>query len=401
VRTIDLLRYSAGALRGHRLRTALSLLGVAIGVASVIMLTSLGEGARRFVTGEFASLGTNLVIVVPGKTETRGGAPLVNNAPHELTLDDVDAIARRVPEVTRVAPVSIGTGPATYGERSRQTTVIGSTYEMLGIRHLRMGIGRFLPPDVRDAPICVIGTLVQRELFGRENPLGRTLGIGDLRFRVIGVLASHGTSIGMNLDDVVIVPVETCMRAFNRPGLFRLTAEVRSPGEIERARARILAVLTERHDGEEDVTVLTQDAVLATFNQILIVLTAVLAGIAAISLTVAGIGIMNVMLVSVAERTREIGLLKAVGVTGWQIVQVFLLEAAMISTAGGLLGLGIGIGAGRLFRRLVPDFPVQPPLWAVGAALLVSLSVGVLFGSLPARRAARLDPVAALMRKRA
>jgi putative ABC transport system permease protein len=205
----------------------------------------------------------------------------------------------------------------------------------------------------------------------------------------------------MNLDEIVVIPVETAQRAFNLPGLFRLMVEVRGHEEIERARARVLALLTERHDGAEDITVLTQDAVLATFNQILAVLTAVLAGIAAISLTVAGIGIMNVMLVSVAERTREIGLLKAVGVTRAQILRVFLLEAAILSTSGGVLGLAVGIGGGQLLRRLVPEFPVQPPVWAVVAALLVSLAVGLVFGGLPARRAARLDPVLALMRKRA
>jgi putative ABC transport system permease protein len=401
MRTLDLLRFSAGGLRGHRLRTALSIVGVAIGVASVIMLTSLGEGARRYVTGEFASLGSNLLIIVPGKTETHGGVPFVDSAPHDLTLEDADALLRRVPSIVRVAPLVLGTGPAEVGERSRVVTVIGTNHEMLAIRHLRMGVGRFLPPETRDAPVCVLGAVVQRELFGNQSPLGRTVRIGDWRFRVIGVLAPRGTSIGLNLDEVVAVPVETAMRAFNRPNLFRVLAEVRSHRDLAAARAATLAALTERHGGAEDVTVLTQDAVLATFGQILGVLTAALAGIAAISLTVAGIGIMNVMLVSVSERTREIGLLKAVGVTGLQIVLVFLLEAAMISTAGGVLGLGAGIAAGTLFRRIVPEFPVQPPGWAVAAALVVSVAVGLFFGGLPARRAARLDPVSALTRKRA
>ncbi|MFH1144872.1 MAG: FtsX-like permease family protein, partial [Candidatus Eisenbacteria bacterium] len=236
---------------------------------------------------------------------------------------------------------------------------------------------------------------------GGRNPLGRMLRIGDWRFRVIGVLAPRGTSIGLNVDEVVAVPVETAMRVFNRTSLFRMMAEVQSHRDIDAARDAVIAVLSERHAGEEDVTVLTQDAVLATFGQILGALTATLAGIAAISLTVAGIGIMNVMLVSISERTREIGLLKALGVTGAQIVAVFLLEASMISTGGGILGLGAGIGLGQVLRKIVPDFPVQPPLWAVIAALVVSIAVGLVFGSLPAHRAARLDPVAALMRKRA
>jgi putative ABC transport system permease protein len=401
MRTRDLFRFSAASLRGHRLRTWLSLLGVAIGVGSVIMLTSLGEGARLYVTGEFASLGSNLLIVLPGKTETRGAMPVMGSTPNDLTMEDAETLLRRVPQIERIGPVALGSGVAGYGDRRRDVTVIGTTHEMLEVRKLKMGIGRFLPERERDAPICVLGAQIQRELFGNQNPLGEMIRVGDSRFRVIGVLAPRGTSIGMNLDEVIEVPVETAMRMFNRTGLFRLLMQVRSHSEIEAARREVLNVLIERHNGEEDVTVLTQDSVLAPFNRILRLLTSVLAGIAAVSLAVAGIGIMNVMLVSVSERTREIGLLKAVGVTRGQIVQVFLLEAAIISMSGGLLGTAAGIGAGRLLQHFYPDFPARPPVWAVIAALAVSFSVGLLFGSLPARRAARLDPVEALMRKRA
>jgi putative ABC transport system permease protein len=401
VNPLDLFRFSAGGLRGHRLRTLLCLLGVAIGVASVVLLTSLGEGARLYVAGEFASLGSNLLIVIPGKTETVGATPFMTGAPHDLTVDDAEAIEREVPQIARVAPVSLGTAPISYGERSRDVPVFGSTSELLEVRNLEMGIGRYLPPDVRDAPICVIGAKVQRELFGNSNPLGEMVRVGGTRCRVIGVQAPRGTSIGVNLDEVVHIPVETGMRIFNRTSLFRILAEVISHQEMDAARERVLEVLKERHDGEEDVTVMTQDAVLSTFGQILALLTAALAGIAAISLTVAGIGIMNVMLVSVSERTREIGLLKALGVTRRQIVSVFLIEAAIVSTMGGLLGLLVGIGGGRLITHFIPDFPVQPPIWAVLAALIVSVSVGLLFGILPSRRAARLDPIEALMRKRA
>jgi len=400
VRSADLLRYAGGGLRGHRLRTALSLLGVTIGVGSVVLITSLGEGARRYVIGEFLSIGSNLLIVISGKTETLGAAPFVNTAPNDLTLDDLDALVRRVPEIRRAAPVSLGTAPVRRGERSRDATVIGTTSEMGGIRRLEVRTGRFLPEGERDAPICVIGAKIRTELFGAENPLGALVRIGETRFRVIGVIAPRGTSIGLDLDEVVEVPVETAMRMFDETSLFRVMIEVNTHRDIERARERVVAVLTERHGGDEDVTVLTQDAVVSTFDRILGVLTAALSVIAAISLTVAGIGIMNVMLVSVSERTREIGLLKAVGVSGPQILGVFLSEAALISTAGGVLGLAAGIGAGRLFRHLLPDLPVQPPLWAVAAAVAVSISVGVLFGAIPARKALRLDPVEALMRKR-
>jgi putative ABC transport system permease protein len=398
---LDLLRYAAGGLRGHRLRTSLSLLGVAIGVASVILITSLGEGARLYITGEFASLGSNLLIIIPGKTETVGHAPLISTAPHDLTVADVEALERRVPQIRRAAPVSLGAAPIRYGERRREVTVFGTTHAIQEIRKIEMGIGRFLPEGELDAPICVIGSKIQSELFGSENPLGKMVRVGETRCRVIGVLAPRGTSIGVDLDEVVDIPVETGLRMFNRTSLFRVLAEVRSPEDLDSATGAVLAVLKERHGGEEDVTVLTQDAVISTFDTVLRVLTAALSVIAAISLTVAGIGIMNVMLVSVSERTREIGLLKAVGVTRSQVLGVFLLEASVISTAGGLLGVGGGLAAGRFVHHLYPDLPVHPPLWAIAMALAVSVSVGVLFGALPARNATRLDPVEALMRRRA
>jgi putative ABC transport system permease protein len=265
---------------------------------------------------------------------------------------------------------------------------------------MRMGAGRFLPPGTTEGPICVLGAKIQNELFRGENPLGETVRIGEYRMRVIGVLAPRGTSIGMNLDEGVYVPVETCLRMFNRTSLFRVVAEVRTHADIQPVAEDVRRVLRERHHGTEDTTVLTQDSVLSTFQRILAMLTAVLAGIAAISLAVAGIGIMNVMLVSVSERTPEIGLLKAVGVSDRQVTAVFLIEATLISAAGGLLGLAAGLGVGQLMRRLWPDFPVQPPVWAVLAAVTVSAAIGIAFGSMPARRAARLDPVQALMRRR-
>jgi putative ABC transport system permease protein len=401
MRAGDLFQFAAGGLRGHRLRTALSVLGVGIGVASVILLTGLGEGAREYVTGEFASLGSNLLILIPGKTETRGLAPLISVAPHDLTLRDADALRERVPGISRVAPVVFGTATVSVGERGRQVLVVGTTREMLEVRHLRMATGRFLPPDVRDAPLCVIGTRVQRELFPGQNPLGQTVRVGEWRFRVIGVIAPRGVSVGMDLDEVVEIPVETALRLFNRSSLFRVLVEVFSHADLGRVERAVTEVLKERHAGQADVTVLTQNAVLSTFNQILAVLTAALAGIAAISLGVAGLGIMNVMLVSVSERTHEIGLLRAVGATSRQVVGVFLLEAAVLSTAGGCLGVLTGLGAGHVIERVYPDFPVHAPTWAITAAILVSCSVGLVFGMLPARQAARLDPVQALMGRRA
>jgi len=401
MRFLDLLRFASGGLRGHRLRTSLSLLGVAIGVASVVLLTSLGEGARRYVTGEFASLGANLLILIPGKTETKGLAPLVSTAPHDLTMQDAAALLQRVPTIRRVAPLAVGTATLLAGDRSREAAVIGATRDILEIRRLQMAGGRFLPPDMPEAALCVIGAKLQRELFPDQNPLGQWVRIGEWRFRIIGVIAPRGTSLGMDMDDVVEIPVQTALRLFNRTGLYRILAEVGSHYEVPKAEQAALAVLRDRHAGQEDVTVLTEDAVLSTFDEILRALTAALVGIAAISLAVAGLGIMNVMLVSVSERTREVGLLKAIGATQAQVVAVFLVEAAVLSTVGGALGLVIGLGAGGGLQRLYPDFPIHPPGWAIGTALIVSCSVGLLFGILPARNAARLNPVEALMRRKA
>ncbi len=401
MRVVDLVRYASGGVRGHRLRTSLSLLGVAIGVGAVILLTGLGEGARRYVTGEFASLGSDLLIIIPGKTETAGFAPLVSTAPHDLTRQDAEVLKQRVPAFRRVAPLTVGTAPVRAGQLSREVTVVGTTREMLEIRHLKMSIGRFLPANEPAAAVCVLGARVQRELFPGQNPLGQWVRIGDWRFRVIGVIAPRGTSIGMDLDEVVEIPVETGLKIFNRSGLFRVLAEVYAHADIEAARRTALALLRERHAGQEDVTILTQDAVLAAFDSILKALTAALVGIAGISLGVAGLGIMNVMLVSVTERTREVGLLKAVGVTYGQVLAVFLVEAAVLATIGGCLGLGLGLGGGWVLQKVYPDFPFQAPAWAILAALGVSCSVGLLFGILPARNAARLDPVAALMMRKA
>lgn len=400
MRWIDLLRFALGALAGHRLRSGLSFMGMAVGVAAVVMLTALGEGARRYVTSQFESLGTNLLIVIPGKTETTGAFPGIGGAPNDLTLDDFRAILRRLTVLQRAAPIAMATGTVSHFERRRQVAVVGSTAEFLAIRKLEMGRGEFLPPGEieRGAPVAVVGRKVARELFPGQDPLGQVLRIDEWRMRVIGILGARGTQLGLDVDDVVVIPVATAMRIFNRRSLFRILLEVRSAGELEPTCHRVVDLLAERH-GEEDVTCLIQDAVVSTFTQILRTLTLVLAAIASISLSVAGIGIMNVMLVSVSERTREVGLLKALGVSRRQILAVFVTEAALLSTVGALVGvvggwLVIGVVVG-----IYPELPASPPLWAVGAALAVALLVGVTFGVLPARRAARMDPILALARR--
>ena len=290
---------------------------------------------------------------------------------------------------------------ARSGERNRDLTVAGVTAEWREIRRLSLREGTFLPPgDPARAPrVCVIGAKVAAELFPGRSPLGEWLRLGQERFRVTGVLAPRGVSLGLDLDEVALVPIAHHLRMFDRRSVFRILCEARSARDVDGARRAIRAVLADRHGGEEDVTVLTQDAVMKTFGKLFGILTAALAGIAAISLTVAGVGIMNVMLVSVSERTREVGLLKALGASRGQVLRAFLVEAALLSTSGGVLGLFVGWGGTVLMRGLFPGFPVEAPAWAVAAALAVSVSVGLVFGVLPARRAARLEPIVALSRR--
>ena len=397
---VERARFAYGAVRGHPLRSVLTLLGFSIGVAAVVLLTALGEGARAYVTDQFMSLGSNLIVVLPGKTETTGNAPIFGGTPRDLTIRDMQAVRQHLPRIRRIAPLAVGSAQAAYGDRRRESTIVGTTAEYSPMRRVGVAIGQFLPqidPD-REEPVAVLGQTVRHELFGDENPLGRSIRIGDFRYRVIGVIEPKGTALGMNLDEIVFVPVASALRVFNQTSLFRLLIEVGAHSEIEDVRKEVLSVLKARHDNEEDVTVVTQDSVLGAFNKILAALTLSLAGIAAISLSVAGIGIMNVMLVSVSERTSEIGLLKAIGAPPREIERVFLVEAVLLALAGGALGLTLGYIGAAILGQAYPALPAEPPLWAVAGAIVVSFAAGIGFGVLPARRAARLDPVAALSR---
>jgi putative ABC transport system permease protein len=377
------------------------LLAMAIGVGSVVVLTALGEGARRYVTGEFAALGTHLLIVLPGRSETTGGPPpVMGETPRDLTLDDALALERSR-HVRRVAPLTVGSAPVSWQRREREVSVLGTTASFLTVRHLSMGQGLFLPEsDARvSKPVCVIGTTVRQELFGPEPALGQWVRIGDRRFRVIGILASEGRSIGVDLDEIVIIPVASAQTLFNAPSLFRILVEARSRMAVRGAKGDVVSIIRRRHEGEEDVTVITQDAVVATFDKVFQALTLTVAGIAAISLSVAGILIMNVMLVSVSQRTPEIGLLKAIGAPARQIMILFLSESGLLSLLGAAIGLALGFVAAATLRHFYPALEMVPPLWALGAAIGVALFTGLAFGVLPAKRAARLDPVQALSRR--
>lgn len=397
----DIISFSLRASLGYPVRTFLMLLAMAIGVGSVVILSTLGEGARRYVIGQFSNLGTNLIIVLPGRSETVGGPPpLLGITPRDLTLDDAMAL-RRSSAIRHVAPLTVGAAPVAAGVRQRETTILGSTSSLLPLRQLEMAQGRFLPEGdpSRAAPICVLGSEIKAELFGAAPAVGESVRIGDRRFRIIGVLSDKGESVGMDMGDIVIVPVASAQALFNTSSLFRIMIEASDRDAIGRAKEAIAAIIRERHDGEDDVTIVTQDAILATFDRIFVALTLTVAGIAAISLAVAGILIMNVMLIAVSQRRSEVGLLKAIGAPGNRILTLFLVEAAILSLVGAAFGLTLAAAGIGVLGRIFPDFPLTVPLWSLAAAVGVALSTGLVFGVLPARRAARLDPVQALSRR--
>lgn len=397
----DILTFSIRAATANRGRVLLMLLAMAIGVGSVVVFISLGDSARRYVIDQFSSLGTNLLIVLPGRSETTGGPPpLLGETPRDLTLDDAMALTR-TRTVTRIAPIIAGSAPISVQGLEREMLVLGSTAELFEIRHLALSQGTFLPPGdpSRAEAVCVIGLKGKKELFGSGPAIGKWLRIGDRRFRVIGVLASPAVSLGEDLGEIVVVPVAAAQSLFNASSLFRILVEAANTTAIEQTRQAILDTIRLRHEGEDDITVITQDAVLTTFDRIFKALTLSVTGIAAISLVVAGIMIMNVMLVAVSNRRAEIGLLKAVGASRAQILGLFLTESTILSSIGAAAGLILALFGIRLAGYLFPEFPLHLAPWSPAIAIAVALITGIVFGVMPARRAAALEPALALARR--
>lgn len=397
----DILNQSIIAIKTQRLRALLIVLAMSIGIASVTVLTALGDSARRYVIGEFQALGTHLVIVLPGRSETTGGhPPVLGETPRDLTLDDAETLFRSH-QIAAIAPLTIGSAPISSLGLERETNVIGSTRALQRVRHLTVAQGNFLPdiPIDQTASVCVIGQTIRKQLFVNQPALGQWLRINDRRFRVIGVLASEGQSVGIDFDEMVIVPVASAQALFDSHSLFRILIETKSKEAMLKAVDEIRNLIKARHEGEDDVTLITQDSVVSTFDKILTALTLSVAGIAGISLSVAGILVMNVMLVTVSQRTAEIGLLKALGATRQQLLWLFLSEAAILSLTGAMVGLFLGYLTLNIMQSYYASFPIHLPAWALVAALFVSLLTGLIFGILPARKAANMEPVAALAKR--
>lgn len=396
----DTLRLSLKTVASYPTRSLLIVLAMALGVAAVVVLTALGDGARRYVVGQFASLGTNLIIVLPGRAETAGGFPgaALGQTPRDLTLEDARHIGQ-LREVRRYAPLNVGVAELSGNGRLREVTVLGSSAELLPVRNMKLTQGRFLAQGSERSAQLVLGSKLAQEFFPNGQALGQRIRLSDRRFLVSGVLAKQGESMGFNSDEIVIIPIDHAQALFNTSTLFRILVEARNRNAIEPAKEAIRHLLKQRHDGEDDVTVITQDAVLATFDRILRALTLGVAGIAAISLAVAGILVMNVMLVAVTQRTAEIGLLKALGAEAAAIRRLFLAEALWLSLAGGTIGLALGQFGSLMLRLAYPQLPAWPPTWASVAGVATACATGILASLMPAARAARLDPVLALSGK--
>ncbi len=395
--TIDLLRFVLGALTGHRLRSMLSALGVAIGVAAVVLLTSLGEGTRRYIVGQFSQFGTDLVAVNPGKVKTFGIPGVLGGTTHRLTIDDAEAL-RRLPGVEAVVPTAFGQARVEAGGRGRSVYIYGVTHEMPALWKIGVAQGSFLPEmdPHRQGSFAVLGAKLAHELFGGVSPLGRRVRIGSASLLVIGVMEPKGQILGFDLDDCAFIPVATAMDVFNQVELFEIDLLARGTDAIPGVVNGITTLLTARHRGNDDFTITTQTEMLDTFDRIIGIVTAAVTAIAGISLFVGAMGILTIMWISVHERTGEIGLLRALGVTRRGVERLFLLEASLLAVIGGAAGVAIGFGLQFLARALVPGLPLATPVAAVVAALVMSLVVGIAAGVIPARHAAALDPVDAL-----
>ena len=392
----DFIKLTGTSLLAHKLRSFLTLLGIAIGITAVVLLTSIGEGIHRFVLDEFTQFGTTLVAINPGKTTTHGMSMGVFGTVRPLSIDDVEAL-QRLPLAKAVVGFVQGNAEVQANNRARRTTIYGTSPGFPEAFTMPVQSGKFLPPDDPSAPraFAVLGHKVREELFGNKNPLGKRIRIGGNRFRVIGVMAPKGEVLGFDLDDTVYIPMQRGLDLFNREGLIEIDVMYHEGTKVEQVVKGIKRILIARH-GREDFTITTQQQMLDVLGSILDVLTFAVGAIGGISLLVGGIGIITIMTISVTERTSEIGLIRALGAKQSQVLSLFLGEAVVLSAIGGFAGLVLGIGIGQLLRVAIPSLPVHTPITFVVLAESIAVIIGLAAGVIPARHAARLDPVEAL-----
>jgi putative ABC transport system permease protein len=393
----DFLALSLAAVSAQRLRSFLTVLGIAVGVAAVILLTSIGEGLHQFVLSEFSQFGTNLIGIAPGRAITQGGGSVgIFGTVRPLSLDDAEAL-RRVPRVLATDPMVQGNAAVEVGARSRRTTIYGVGPDFPLVLSAKVSIGRFLPRDDPRAAraFVVLGSKVRAELFGSANPLGSRIRVGGDRYRVIGVMEPKGQMLGFDLDDTVYIPAARGLELFNREGLMQVHLMYEPNAPLDQVVEGIRSTLLARH-GREDFTITPQQKALEVLSSVLDVLTFAVAAIGGISLLVGAVGILTIMTIAVTERTSEIGLLRALGAKRGQVLALFLGEATLLAALGGLAGLAFGVGLAQLLHAVFTALPVHTPWSYAVLAEAVAVVIGLAAGVFPARRAAMLDPVEAL-----
>jgi len=396
----EIIKLAFKSIKRNKGRTVLTALGIIIGVASVILLTSLGQGLQQYVTDQFESLGANSIYVLPGRIGGDGGQISFGQGPpnfagSKLTLNHVDELSRYGGPIKAAAAEIDMPALVSYRSESKYTTIAGISSQWGQIVNVQVDEGRDLRDSDNDSrrKVAILGQTIISDLFGSTNPLGKNISIADERFEVIGIIKEIGTqSIGLDINNFVAIPITVSQQIFGQDSVQNIMVQARSKDEVQDAQDTTERILL-RDLKEEDFSVVDSSSLLETINNILGVLTAALGGIAAISLVVGGVGIMNIMLVSVTERTREIGLRKAVGAKQSDILIQFIIEAVTLSVFGGGIGVLIGWGGSILINQF---FPAVVTMWSVILAFGVSAAVGIVFGVAPAIRASRLDPIEAL-----
>lgn len=392
----DLLRLTVSTFVVYRMRSFLTGLGIAIGVAAVILLTAIGEGLHQYLLDEFSQFGTNIIGVQPGKAQTHGGNVGMFGSVKPLTIEDAYAL-RHMPNVEFINPTVEGNAEVRADGKSRRTFVYGAGPDFPRAFKMNIQLGNFLPDDdaAHARNLAVLGNKLRQELFGNKNPLGEYIRVGGERYRVIGVMESKGQVLGFDMDDIVYIPAARALEMFNRTGLMEIHVNYLPSADPNKVVENIKRILTARH-GREDYTIITQEQALEVMNSVLGVITFAVAAIGAISLLVGGVGILTIMTMAVTERTGEIGLLRALGAQQQQILMLFLGEAILLSAFGGLAGLLMGLGLAQFMHTLMPVLPVQIPVFFALLAETTAILIGLAAGVVPARRAAMMDPIEAL-----
>jgi putative ABC transport system permease protein len=392
----DMVRYTLGAIFAHRLRSFLTILGIMVGIGAVVLLTSIGEGVRLYVLSEFTQFGTNLVAVVPGKTTTLGISGASISTVRPLSLDDAQALSR-LDDIIDVVPVIQGNARIEYAARQRRALVLGVGAGVPEVWKMPVNSGRFLPRDsfTSSRAYAVLGAKMRNELFGDENPLGKRIRIGNDRYRIIGVMAAKGQMLGFDLDDTIFLPIDKAMEMFDRESVMEIDILYEAGASSARMEKNVTRLMIARH-GREDFTVITQDKMLEVLDTILNVLTLGVAAIGSISLIVGAVGIVTIMTIAVTERTAEVGLLRALGAKRSHIMYLFLGEAVVLSSIGGVAGIVVTVLQVVLAKLFLPDLPLQIAWYYVGLAFGLAFVIGVVSGILPAMRAAAMHPLEAL-----